>query len=237
MEIFVDGEKYSVRGGKLLDALLELGFDIPHLCYHRAVGSYGACRLCLVEVEVNGEWRVVASCSVDVSEGMRVRTKSDRIFELRRSILEMLAKTSSPQLLYGLFKEYGVKLEESGKSCILCGLCVNVCNLTGVGAISFVGRGADRKVAAPFGLPSEFCVGCLACVSVCPTGAMGFEDGKLKVDGEVLAEIEIARCSKCGREVASVKMLKKLELDEVLCDECRRREAAKKLAVALGRKL
>ncbi len=234
VEIFVDGEKYNVKGGKLLEVLLDLGFDIPHLCYHKAVGSYGACRLCLVEVEVNGDWKVVTSCSIDVSEGMRVKTISKRIFELRKSILELLAKSSSPRLISELFEKYGVEFGDSEKSCILCGLCVNVCNLIGVGAISFVGRGTNRTVAAPFDLPSEFCLGCLACVNVCPTGAMRFDNGVLTVDGNVLAKVEVAKCSRCGKDVVSIKMLEKLEIDEVLCEECRRREAARKFAVAKG---
>ena len=230
MKIEVDGRDYEVEEGKLLDVLVDLGFDIPHLCYHKAVGSYGACRLCLVEVEENG-WRIVASCSTDVRDGMRVRTNSKRVQELRKGVIELLANHTSSPVVNELAARYGIEVKGE-KKCVLCGLCVNTCRLVGVSAIAFENRGIDRKVNAPFGIPTEFCAGCLACTNVCPTGAIRFEDGKLMVGPRLLSEHRFLRCEICGREVVAEKHYKRLpaELMEsrILCDECKRHIQAKK---------
>lgn len=57
--------------------------------------------------------------------------------------------------------------------CILCGMCVRLCDeVLGIGALGFEGRGAKRLVTTPFGQPSDVCLTCGACSSVCPTGAI-----------------------------------------------------------------
>lgn len=226
MRIEVDGSHYKVGEGKLLDILLDLGFDIPHLCYHKAIGSYGACRLCLVEIEENG-WRIVTSCSTDVKDGMKVRTNSQRIWELRKGVVELLANHTSSEIVKKLASLYGVEVK-GDKKCVLCGLCVNVCNLIGVSAISFENRGVERKVNAPFGIPTEFCVGCLACTNVCPTGAIRFENGKLMVGDRVLSEHRLLRCERCGKEVLTERHYEKLSVDGVLCENCKKLLQAEK---------
>lgn len=228
IKIEVDGKNYEVEEGKLLDALIDLGFDIPHLCYHKAIGSYGACRLCLVEIKENGDdWKIVTSCSTEVKEGMKVRTKSQRIWELRRGIVELLANHTSSDIVKELASLY--KIEVKGdKKCVLCGLCVNVCNLIGISAISFENRGIERRVNAPFGIPTEFCVGCLACTNLCPTGAIRFENGKLMVGDRVLSEHKLLRCERCGKEVLTKKHHEKLGIKEILCENCKKLVQAKK---------
>ncbi len=221
MKIEVDGRQYEVEGGKTLDVLLDLGFSIPHVCYHRAVGSYGACRLCLVEINVDGEWKVVASCSTSVEDGMRVRTNSERIFELRKGIVELLAKYTSSDLVRQFAAEFNIEVKGERK-CILCGLCVNVCSINGTSAISFEGRGVEKRVSAPFGIETEYCIGCLACTNVCPTGAIRFENGKLMIGKKTIAEHEMARCRICGKAVTSEKHAEVLGVD-VVCDDCRKK--------------
>jgi len=57
--------------------------------------------------------------------------------------------------------------------CILCGMCVRLCDdVMQIGALAFEGRGMRRRVTTPFRKPSEFCVTCGACSSICPTGAI-----------------------------------------------------------------
>ena len=57
--------------------------------------------------------------------------------------------------------------------CILCGMCVRLCDdVMQVGALGFEGRGGRRRVTTPFRKPSEFCITCGACSSICPTGAI-----------------------------------------------------------------
>jgi predicted molibdopterin-dependent oxidoreductase YjgC len=82
---------------RVLDAVREAGFDVPTLCYDERIGPQGTCRLCLVEVEVDGQKQKVAACTAFVSDGMSVATHSDEIAEYRKTILEMLlSETSSP---------------------------------------------------------------------------------------------------------------------------------------------
>ena len=57
--------------------------------------------------------------------------------------------------------------------CILCGMCVRLCDdVMKIGALAFEGRGMRRRVTTPFRKPSEFCITCGACSSICPTGAI-----------------------------------------------------------------
>ncbi len=207
MRIEVDGRKYEVEGGKLLDVLLDLGFEIPHACYYPAVGSYGACRLCLVEVEIGGSWRIVASCSIEVEDGMKVRTGSKRLDDVRAMVMEMLGE------------------DVSGR-CILCGLCVNVCKIVGVEAISFVGRSTERRVSTPFDVPTDRCILCLSCVNLCPTGAIRYENGRLMLEDRIVSDQNLLRCEICGRSFISSEYVRRLGLEKVICDECRRRSSA-----------
>ncbi len=228
MKIEVDGEEYEIDWKeKLLDALLDLGFDIPHLCYHKATGSYGACRLCLVEIETENGWRIVASCSTHAKDGMKIRTNSDRVQELRKGVIEVLANHTSSEIVERLASSYGVEVK-GDKKCVLCGLCVNVCNAIGVSAIAFENRGIDRRVNAPFGIPTDFCAGCLACTNVCPTGAIRFENGKLMVGPRVLSEHRFLRCERCGKGVVAERHYETLPVKEVLCEDCKKRMQAKK---------
>ncbi len=232
MRIEVDGETYDVGEGKLIDILTELGYDIPHLCYHRAVGSLSSCRLCLVEINEGGEWKIQASCSVDVREGLKVRTKSDRILEIRKCIVELLAKYTISDAVRGLASKYGLEVEGE-RICILCGLCVAVCSLLGIEAIAFKGRSFDKRVSPPFESYAEICKGCLACTNVCPTGAIRFEDGKLMVGKMLISKHEIVRCEICGKEVAAKEFIKEFEIDEVICEECKRKLQAKRFAESM----
>ena len=71
----------------LLEVIRSANIDIPTFCYHSELSIYGACRLCLVEVEGQG---LVASCSIKPREGMVVLTHTEEIREIRRINLELL---------------------------------------------------------------------------------------------------------------------------------------------------
>jgi len=82
---------------RVLDAIRSAGFDVPTLCYDERTGPQGTCRMCLVDVDVNGQIEQVAACTAFASEEMRVETHSDSITDYRKTILEMLlSETSSP---------------------------------------------------------------------------------------------------------------------------------------------
>jgi len=174
----IDGRPVSCeRDGLLLEVALANGFDIPALCRHEAEPPYGACRLCLVEI-TQGKWNwVETACTYPVrDDGIEVSRDTEKVRRYRRLNLELLlARCPESDLLQRMARELGLeqpRIAPRGEGkCILCGLCVRVCeDLVGAGAISFMGRGARRQVDTPYGEPSEACIGCGACAAVCPTG-------------------------------------------------------------------
>ena len=82
---------------RVLDAVRDAGFDVPTLCYDERIGPQGTCRMCLVDVVVDGKTEQVAACTAFASDGMGVETHSEEITEYRKTVLEMLlSETSSP---------------------------------------------------------------------------------------------------------------------------------------------
>ena len=180
VNMIIDGRKVEAEEGlTILEVAREEGIDIPTLCYHEAVKPSGACRLCVVEAR-DGEWsKVVISCMYPPTNGVEIRTDTDRVMNVRRWILEMLlAECPASKEIADLAAKYGVKssrfkVEDSEEQCLLCGLCVRVCEeVVGVKAISFGSRGVTKHIATPYMVPNKACIACGACVSVCPTGAM-----------------------------------------------------------------
>ena len=83
IEITIDNEKIKVESGTLiLQACQKLGIEIPIFCYHEKLSIAGNCRMCLVEVE--GNPKPVASCSVPCSEGMIIKTTTTMVKSKKR---------------------------------------------------------------------------------------------------------------------------------------------------------
>ena len=87
--IHIDGEEVQAAPGQMvLQAASDAGIYIPYLCYHPGMKPYGACRMCVVEVE--GAPGAPASCTLPVRQGMRVNTRANPVTEVRDTILDML---------------------------------------------------------------------------------------------------------------------------------------------------
>jgi NADH-quinone oxidoreductase subunit G len=86
----IDNQKVSVETGTtILNAAKQAGIRIPTLCAWQEIGhTPGACRVCMVEVE--GQRGLIASCVFPVSDGMVVRTTTDRVRTARRLVVELL---------------------------------------------------------------------------------------------------------------------------------------------------
>ena len=183
VQLTVDGRTSRVTPGTtILDAARQMGITIPTLCNYRGLTPYGACRVCLVELETPRGRQMVASCSYPVDTELTVHTDSQQIRESRRTVVELLlAQAPDSTELAEFAAKLGVKTtpferEAEGK-CVLCGLCARVCNqMMGRGAINLFGRGALRQVSPAFSEPTDQCQTCGACEFVCPTGAIDLKE-------------------------------------------------------------
>ena len=178
LSLTINGCQIEASEGKtILEVARAEGIKIPTLCYLESLGYYGACRLCMVEISSPRGDILVASCTYPVSDGMTIKTDSDRVLRARRLILELLlADCPDADIVRQLALEYGIKEPrfpyEEGK-CILCGICSRACaNLIGVGAISLNKRGNKREVSPPFERASSVCISCGTCSTLCPTRAI-----------------------------------------------------------------
>jgi heterodisulfide reductase subunit A len=177
--VTIDGRISAVAAGTtVLDAARAMGISIPTLCSYKGLSPYGACRVCIVELDTPRGPKQVASCSYPVENNMQIRTDTPQVRESRTVILELLlAQAPDSRQLAEFAASHGVtrtSFKPSGQgSCILCGLCVRTCNdLMGRGAISMYSRGDKREVRPAYGEPSSQCQACGACDFVCPTGAI-----------------------------------------------------------------
>src|ERR1700676_1608680 len=82
----IDGQSVNVPAGtSIMRAAVEAGFKIPKLCATDNMEAFGSCRLCLVEIE--GRRGTPASCTTLVEPGMKVKTQSPRLAQLRRGVM------------------------------------------------------------------------------------------------------------------------------------------------------
>jgi NADH dehydrogenase/NADH:ubiquinone oxidoreductase subunit G len=161
----------------ILDAARSVGITIPTLCSHEKLESYGACRICVVEVETFDRTRLVAACVFPAEKNMKVTTRSARVARIRRLLLEeMLAHAPDSAELKKLSEEYGAdrdRFEKEPSFCILCGLCVRYCaEIKKKDAIGFVDRGAKREINFIAEIASRECWNCKECFPLCPTSAL-----------------------------------------------------------------
>ncbi len=177
VELTINGVKKEFpEGNSLLECIQNAGIKIPTLCYHKALTPYGACRLCLVEVEQNGRGpSVQASCSYPALNGISVKTETERILNARKVIAELLlARCPESETIQRIASDYGVeepRIEKKYDNCIYCGLCERICEeRMGRIAIGFSGRGPRKKLEPPFGKHNKMCWTCGACDFICPVG-------------------------------------------------------------------
>ncbi len=172
--VTIDGKDIQVTEGmNIIDASEIAGIHIPNLCYLKGMKGIGACRLCLVEVE--GLKAPVIACNTKVKEGMIIRTKTEKIQEVRKFVIDLLLSMHPLDCMtctkagvcnlqqyaydFGLKessfrrKKFGYPTDEANPFikrdpdyCILCGRCVRACKEQGTHVLEFMGRGIESKV-------------------------------------------------------------------------------------------
>ena len=182
-------EVQGEEGQYIIQVAEKYGIEIPTLCSHKALEPAGMCRLCTVELFDGRRARFVTACNYPIREGMEVFTDTDAVHQGRKLIVELLlARCPDVPVIIDLAKRYGIqepRFKKEGDDCILCGLCVRICEKMGNSAITLTGRGVEMKVDTPFHTRTEVCMGCGACASVCPTGHIKLEDISTQVVGPI----------------------------------------------------
>jgi NADPH-dependent glutamate synthase beta subunit-like oxidoreductase len=177
----IDGKEVEVKDGTtVLNAALDAGIYVPHLCDHPDLKPAGACRLCLVEVKgVDG---YPASCHLPAAEGMEVETKTPRLGQLRQMAMELLlsdhpeecstctkylnCELQSLKQFLGTSEHLSVRrrlkyipmdathplFNYDFARCVNCGRCVRACDeLRGADVLQFVSRGDENSAGIEVG--------------------------------------------------------------------------------------
>ena len=171
----IDGKEVKAEEGTtLLKAAQSAEIYIPTLCHHEKLEPYGACRICVVEVDARGRKGLVAACLYPVEPDLVVRTRSEKVDKTRKILLEQfLAHAPDAPALQALAQEYGADKDRFAKEssfCILCGLCVRYCaEVKKKNAVGFVDRGASREINFIPEIASKECWNCKECFPLCPT--------------------------------------------------------------------
>lgn len=203
VNITIDGYRVEARpGATVLEAALSAGIYIPNLCDDPDLEPFGACRLCIAEIE--GMRGLPASCTVKVLDGMVVRTDTPLVERTRRTLVELLLADHPADCLacpknnrcslQAVAAYVGVRanrypvtarrlpIDETSpffaydpNKCILCGRCVRVCDeIQGLGALTWVNRGYATRVGTFMEKPirESICESCGQCEAKCPVGAL-----------------------------------------------------------------
>ncbi len=200
IKVTINGKEIELeKAVTVLEAAKSAGIKIPTLCWHQQLEKYGGCRLCLVEVEKMP--RLQTACTLMVTDGMVVRTETEAIANVRRSVLEFLlinhpldcpyCDKAGECELQDLVEKYGARAgrftEEKRKvpesledpvlvrnmeRCVVCTRCVRMCEgVQGAAALGVISRGGHSHIE-PFSGGKFECEYCGNCVSVCPVGAI-----------------------------------------------------------------
>lgn len=210
VKLFVNGQEVEVDSGKnLIDAIGAVGIEIPHLCYHPALGADGNCRMCLVGIE-DGRPPLVPACKTKVVEGMKVQLDADKIKKIQHDIMELelinhpidcpicdqagecklqdyymrydgqKSRMTVPPVLKAKKMDFGCGVVHDQERCVLCARCVRFTRLiTKTGELGIVNRTDYARVNIFPGRPLANRYA-LNVVDLCPVGAMTSGDFRFK---------------------------------------------------------
>lgn len=181
--LFIDGREVEFTDEpNLLEVIRKAGLNVPTFCYRPDLTSFGACRMCVVEVEGRG---IQSSCTMPPENGLKIHLNTERTRRIRKTVLELLLANHDKKCLtcersgncelQQYAQEYGItdirfpdkKLEDylpiddsspslvrDPNKCILCGACVRACSeFQGHAVLGFANRGSKTVVQPMAGHP------------------------------------------------------------------------------------
>ncbi|HQG30215.1 MAG TPA: 2Fe-2S iron-sulfur cluster-binding protein, partial [Candidatus Ozemobacteraceae bacterium] len=159
--VLIDNRPVPIEGERnILEMVRKAGIELPTFCYHSDLSIYGACRMCMVDVEGRG---LMAACSTKPEAGMKVKTTTEEIRQMRKIVVELLLANHDGQCptcsksaactLQNLSRRLGItknrfkpihqpraidvsspSLVRDPNKCVLCGDCVRMCaEVQGIG--------------------------------------------------------------------------------------------------------
>lgn len=199
----------------VLMAAREAGIDIPTLCYLKDINEIAACRVCVVEADVNGRplRNLPASCVLKVEDGMNVRTNTPRVREAVKTNVELI-------------------LANHNRECLTCqrnGTCElqKLCNELGIEDISYEGEKRPQIVDAvshSIVRDASKCILCGRCVSTCTNvqgiGILdftkrGFETEVAPAFNYSMADVPCTYCGQCIQACPVAALREKTNIDDV----------------------
>lgn len=217
VNITINGMPLSVpKDYTVLLAARAAGVDIPTLCYMKDINEIAACRLCVVEVDVNGRpmRNLPASCILQVEEGMNVRTNTPKVRNAVRMNLELILANHNRECL----------------TCVRSGSCElqKLCDEMNIGEVRF--QGAKRKpnidkLSYSIIRDASKCILCGRCVSMCRNvqglGVLdftkrGFETEVAPAYDFSMRDVDCVYCGQCIHACPVAALRERPYIEEVL---------------------
>ena len=194
-EIDLEVDEWST----VLQACEQAGAEIPRFCYHEKLSIAGNCRMCLVEIEKSP--KLIASCAMPVSEGMNIKTNTEKVEKGRKGVMEFLLANhpldcpvcdqggecdlQDQSMFYGIdksrYKEnkrevpdkyMGPLIKTQMTRCIHCTRCIRFATeVAGVEELGAIGRGEDMQITTYLEKSMESELSANV-IDLCPVGAL-----------------------------------------------------------------
>ena len=203
-KIVIDGKDFEVEENlSIIQACEVSGVEIPRFCYHEKLSVAGNCRMCLVDIEdARGmSPKPVASCAMQVSDGLKIHTKTQRVKKAREGVMEFLlinhpldcpicdqggeCDLQDQSVAYGLGgsryeqnkrsvenKDMGPFIKTEMNRCIHCTRCVRFSTeVSGSDEIGAIGRGRDMEITTYLDIAVKSELSGNV-IDLCPVGAL-----------------------------------------------------------------